>query len=297
VFTRQADRVTTRGFLVWWTRVMWAAVALVAPPAWGDALATHSTPVRVTAGVVGWTAWGLGLVALVALSTATLTIGRLVLTMAVPAQIVVAVHEPGGWPVLAVAASVAAAVGVMSAEFAQASIQASAYGAEERFPLRLPTPFIAPIVLAWLVLTTLWLIGPLTLAARSWWVGVPTSAAAVGLSVVLGRRFHRLTRRWLVLVPAGIVLHDHLLLAETVLLKRNDLRGVQLACGGPDPIDLTGLTWGAAVQVDLVQPQVVIPRLAGSDPRAMRPASVRTIVIAPSRPGQLLSAARLARLA
>ncbi len=282
--------------LLWWTRLTWAALAVVAPPAWGAALATQSRPVQLTAGVLAWTAWGVGLIALAALSTVSLTIARLICTMAVPAAVVVAVHEPGVWALAALVIGAASAVGVLSAEVAMACVRASAYGAEERFPLRPPAPFIAPMVLAWAVLTAAWLVGPLTLAARSWVLGGVLSAVAITAAVVLGRRFHRLTRRWLVLVPAGIVIHDHLLLAETVLIRRHDLSGLQLATGGPDAIDLTGMTWGAAVQIDLREPQVLIPRVGGRAGDAPTPVRVRTVVLAPSRPGALLSAARRVRL-
>jgi hypothetical protein len=287
--------VTVSRILVWWTRVTWAVLAVVAAPAWSDALAGHSTPVRVTAGIAAWTAWGVALIAVAAMSAVSLTVSRLIITIAVPATVIVAVHEPGVWSVTSVVLAGAAGVGVMSAEFARAHIQASAYGAEERFPLRPPAPFVGPMVLAWATLAVAWLVGPLALAAKSWVIGGVLSAAAVVLTVVLGRRFHRMTRRWLVLVPVGLVLHDHLLLAETVLMRRNDLIGMRLAAGGPDAIDLTGLTWGAAVQIDAREPQVVIPRVTGRGPEASRPVSVRTIVIAPSRPGQLLAAARRTR--
>lgn len=288
--------MTVSTTLVWWTRVTWAALAFVAAPAWSDALTGHSTAVRITAGIAGWTAWGVALIAVAAMSAVSLTISRLIITIAVPATVIVAVHEPGVWSVASVVLAGAAGAGVMSAEFARAQIQASAYGAEERFPLRPPAPFVAPMALAWAVLAVAWLVGPLALAARAWVIGGLLSATAVALTVVLGRRFHRMTRRWLVLVPVGLVLHDHLLLAETVLMRRNDLTGLRLAQGGPDAIDLTGLTWGATVQIDAREPQVVIPRVAGQGPEASRPVSVRTIVIAPSRPGQLLAAARRSRL-
>lgn len=282
---------------MWWVRVTWVALAVVAATAWGDALDSQDHAVQLTAAVGGWLVWGATMVALAALSTVSLTVARLTVSLAVPAQLVVAIHTPGGWAVAAVALAVAAAVGVFSAEFAQACVQASAYGAEERFPLRPPAPFLAPMVLAWAVLATAWLVGPLSLAAGAWVRGSVFTAMAVGVSVVLGRRFHRMTRRWLVLVPAGLVVHDPLLLVETVLLRRHQLSGVRLAVGGPEAIDLTGLTWGAAVQIDTAEAQPVIPRTAGRGAEAARPAWVRTLVVAPSRPGQVLAAARRARLA
>lgn len=286
--------------IVWWTRLTWVALGVVSSVAWGEALATRSESVRLTTAVVGWTVWGVALVALAALSTLSLTVARLTVSLAVPAQIVAAIDTPGSWAVVAVALACACAVGVMSADFARACVQASAYGAEERFPLRPPAPFLAPMVLAWAVLAAAWLVGPLTLAAGRWAWGVPTSAVAVALAVVLGRRFHRMTRRWLVMVPAGVVVHDPMLLAETLLLRRNDLEGLRLAGGDPEAVDLTGLTWGAAVQIDAREPQVVIPHLPrskGDDGKTPRPIRVRSIVVAPSRPGQVLMAARRARLA
>lgn len=283
--------------IVWCARIGWVATALAAATAWGDAFADRSTAVGLTAAVGGWATWGVAMIALAALSTVSLTVARLVITMAIPVQLAVAVDTPGVWAVAAVALSVVTATAVMSAEFAQACVQASAYGAEERFPLRPPAPFVAPMALAWMVLTAAWCIGPLALAARSWVLGGVVSTVAVAAAVVLGRRFHRLTRRWLVLVPAGVVLHDHLLLTETVLMRRNDLAGLQVAVGGPDAVDLTGLTWGTAVQIDAREPQVVIPRGVSQGGEPPRPARVRTIVVAPSRPGQLLTAARRVRLA
>ena len=49
--------------------------------------------------------------------------------------------------------------------------------------------------------------GPLLLAARSWVAGALCSAVAVAGAVLVGPRWHRLSRRWFVLVPAGVVVH------------------------------------------------------------------------------------------
>ncbi len=286
--------------IVWWTRLAWVALGVVGSVAWGDALATRADAVRLTAAIGGWALWGLALAAMAALSTLSLTLARLTVSLALPAQIVVAVDTPGVWAVVAVALAATCVVTAMSAEFARACVQASAYGAEERFPLRPPAPFLAPMVLAWAVLATAWLLGPLSLAAGRWALGLPVSAVAAVLTVVLGRRFHRMTRRWLVMVPAGVVVHDPLLLAETLLLRRNVLEGVRLASGDPEAVALTGLTWGTAVQIDAREPQVVIPHLprtTDDQPSAPRPIRVRSIVVAPSRPGQVLVSARRARLA
>ena len=94
-------------------------------------------------------------------------------------------------------AAVATAL-VFSGEFGEHLVQASAYGDEQRYPLRPPLAFLVPAVVSWCVLCACAVVGPLALAARAWVPGVLLTAAAVALGWFLGRRFHRLARRWLV---------------------------------------------------------------------------------------------------
>ena len=43
---------------------------------------------------------------------------------------------------------------------------------------------------------------------------------AAGLVFVVGRALHQLTQRWLVFVPAGLVVHDHLSVGDPVLFTK-----------------------------------------------------------------------------
>ena len=88
-----------------------------------------------------------------------------------------------------------------------------------------------------------------------------TLVAALALAV-LPRRFHLLSRRFLVFVPAGLVVHDHLVLAETALFRWVEVRSVERALAGTTALDLTGGALGAAVEVTLDGEQTVV-RAAG----------------------------------
>ena len=63
------------------------------------------------------------------------------------------------------------------------------------------------------------------------------------------RRWHKLSRRWFVLVPTGVVVHDHLVLAETLMMRRNEVVGLRLAPADTEALDLTGPAAGHAVEV------------------------------------------------
>ncbi len=95
------------------------------------------------------------------------------------------------------------------------------------------------------------MVGPLALAARAWVPGVLLTAAAVALGWFLGRRFHRLARRWLVLVPAGVVVHDHL-----VLLCANIGGRAHVAVSVSDTVVAARNLDAAAIIRDVVSPMI-----------------------------------------
>jgi hypothetical protein len=121
-------------------------------------------------------------------------------------------------------------------------------------------------------------------------VGVTVTAAAVALGAFLLPRFHRLTRRWVVLVPAGFVLHDHVVLAETVMFPASILRRARLALADTQAADFTGPAGGHAVEVTVSESTTVV--LAGTRAKPNGTAlHVLAFLVAPTRPGRLLHAA------
>ena len=105
---------------------------------------------------------------------------------------------------------------------------------------------------------------------------------------------HRLSRRWLVLVPAGLVVHDHLALADPVLLRRTTVRELGPAPAAPTRRHRGDLTLGAGglvVEVGLAQ-ELDLPLAVGQGRKrtvAARPAAA--FLVAPGRPGAFLRVA------
>jgi hypothetical protein len=239
-----------------------------------------------------WALWAVGLVALLVPTTVSLTVARLVAPAAPAAAsaslIAGARAVPGG---LAVAHALAAAAAVFTAEFGQRFVQGSAYGDEARFPLRPPGLYtVGPMPAAWAALAATLGAGPLLVAARQWVPGVVLTVLGVVIAFPLARRFHRLTRRWLVVVPAGVVLHDHVALAETALFRRAELAGLGLAPAGTGATDLTVRALGLALQIDLRAPAAVA--VSGVGRSAPTTATVSAVLVMPSRPGRVLEECR-----
>ena len=222
----QPVRVSTiTRWLPWVARVAWVFVAVVGGQAIEAAVDGRSAAVRWVAGVGGWAAWGVVLGALLIASVRSLTIVRVgvPVSAAVAIAVVVAGVSPADLLSFVVPAAVTLFV-VFTAEFGRSFVQASAYGDEERFPLRPPAAVGVAAVVTWLVWAAAIVAGPLLLAAHSWIAGAVVTVVAVAGTVLLAPRWHRLSRRWLVLVPAGIVVHDPVVLADTVSLRTNQVR-------------------------------------------------------------------------
>lgn len=286
--------------MIWGARLAWLAVALVGGRAIGDAVDGRSDAVAAVAVVGAWIGWAAGAVALVVPSVVTLTLLRAVVPGAIAATVTVLVF--GGGPddalLLGLPACIAALL-VTSAEVGRPYLQASAYGDERRFGLRPPLGFLAACVVTWLVWVTALIAAPLALAAAAWVVAAPAVLLAVGGALTLPRRWHQLTRRWLVFVPAGLVVHDPVVLDETLMLPRRRIVAVAPNELGPGTAagaaDLTGPTPGLAVEIVLADPaNATLARRPGEG--RGRPIAASALLVSPTRPGAVISEARRRRL-
>jgi hypothetical protein len=221
----------------------------------------RSTPVGAVAAAGLWGLWVVGLVACLVPTTVALTVLRLLAPAPAVLGVITLVDDPGATALLATLAGVALALIAFHPEIGRTFVQGSAYGDEARFPLRPPGQLVlGPLPVLWIALAASVAGGPLLLAARQWAVGAVVSAVAVGLLVVLPRRFHLLSRRFLVFVPAGLALHDHLVLAETTMFRWRAVRSFARALATTPAVDLTGGSLGAAVEVALRGPETVVRR-------------------------------------
>lgn len=143
---------------------------------------------------------------------------------------------------VAIAGVLVAAVLALSPPIEFAAANALAYGDEERYPLHTPTPLLlGPIPLAVALTGAGATAGPLLLAAGHWISGAILTIAGLPLSYLLARSMHTLSKRWFVLVPAGIALVEPLTLAEPVLVLREHIAalGRYRSTGTPrDALDL-----------------------------------------------------------
>jgi hypothetical protein len=275
----------------WIARLGWLALAAFGGAAVQSAIDGRSAAVRGVATFGGWTLWTIVAAALAIPSVWSLTIARVGTPLALAVAIATGVAGAAGVDVgvLALCALITC-LAAFSAEFGQSFVQASAYGDEVRLPLRPPAAAGAAAVATWLVWALCLIAGPLLLAARSWVGGAVLTLVALAGVVVLVPRWQRLAQRWLVLVPAGLVLHDPVVLADTVMLRTSQIGGLRLAPADTAAADLTGPASGYAVEITATESITTVFAFTPSQPHG-RAIHMTAFLVSPSRPGLALRAA------
>jgi hypothetical protein len=222
----------------------------------------------------------------------------------VPASVVVAAvtsaagADGSSTLALAIPAAVATVL-VGGADTGRLYVQASAYGDEARFPLRPPYGYLAATIVSWALWTGAVVAAPLLWAARAWVAAVVVTLLAGVASWLFPRRWHQLSRRWLVEVPAGLVVHDPVVLAETMMMPRAQLAAIGVVDGdgraASGALDLTGPTPGLALEIVLTETVTVVmaPRPATPKGTAVH---LTALLVTPSRPGAVLREADRRRL-
>lgn len=275
-------------------RAAWVLLALVATPVASDVLGGWSTAVAVVAAIAAYGGWAAALVALLVPRTSSLTVVRLVAPTAAAASLAAAAAEEVVPLDLAVALVASVAVVLAFAPWStDAFVDGSSYGPEQRFSLR--TPLVVSIV-AWItgaVLVAGVLGGPLLLAAGRWVPGAVVLLAGVGAARPGVRSIHQLSRRWVVLVPTGLVLHDPLTMPEPQLFLRQTIRHLGPGTAGiTDELvteDLTGGASGLALELVLTE---AVDLLVNQGRREAATRSVHRVLFTPARPGALLASGR-----
>lgn len=280
----------------WIVRVAWVALAVVPSPL-GDALAESGRTAQIAFTSVAWVVWAIGVLGSAWLSPVSLTTFRSVSPLAVVGLVTATLARPNLsdaevlWPLVGVGLSVVAAFAAFLPDYSAAHVQAAAYGAERRLPLRAPVPQIAPMLLTWVVTACVLAAFLFSVAAENWVLTAVTAPLAGVLVWLAATRLHRFSRRWLVIVPAGVVVHDHVLLAETFMVKSHTVTGVKAAAAPGEALDLTGVTRGSLLVVTLRDSENLalspyLARLLGTRDAV----HVRSYAVAPTLVGQALAA-------
>ena len=276
-------------------RAAWVLLPLALGPAVAEALHDLSPGPRSTASIALWLLWAVGLTVTLVPLPATLTALRL----GVPALAAVALWSaPAGTDAFRTTAGLAATTLVVAAAFSASTsdrfVDGASYGDERRFLLRTPGPVVLMLgPMATLAALAGLAIGPVLLLDARWVAGGLAAALGVPTTALAVRSLHRLSRRWIVLVPAGLVLHDHLALAEPTLLQRAGLARIGPAAVDTDAADFTQQARGLALEVRCREPHDVLPAGRG---RTTEVAAIEAFLCSPNRPDVVLDEAGRRRL-
>jgi hypothetical protein len=283
--------------LPWALRLAWVALPFTAWPAVAEALRHHHGDVRPAVAIAGWVVWGAVLLATLVPHPLGLTVLRSSAPAVAAAVVVSAATGRPSTP--AVALAVAWACGVTTLAFLPSVgvlfVNGPAYANERRYPLSPPGALLlGPVELAWVITAGLPAAAVLLLGDRHWVAGA--IAAVLGLLALrfLGAALHRLSLRWVVFVPAGLVIHDAMSLAEPVLFRRQTVAGLGLAAPGAIAVDLTQGAPGPALELRLGAP-VTVGRAHGPR-RPPEEVPATALLFRPSRPGAVLAEAARRRL-
>ena len=276
----------------WIVRAVWAVLPLAAGPAFAAALDGRSPAVRATASVGLWGVWAVTVGASLVLHPLSLTMLRTVAPGAVVA-VVWAARSPdvgfgSGAAVAAVVSVIVAAMVAFLPETGVAFVNGPAYPNERRFPLRVPGPLLfGPLAVAW----ALTVVGPaaaVLLLASSQWIAGGVAAVVAGAAVFfLGRALHGLSRRWVVFVPAGLVVHDPMSLVDPVLFPKLRIADLAVAPSSTTALDLTQRSPGLALELSLREAASLVLTKPGE--RIGPTVEADRILFTPTRPGAVLA--------
>ena len=268
----------------WIVRAAWAVLPFVTGPAFAAALDHRSDAVRTVASSGLWAVWTAALCASLVLHPVALTVLRCI----APAGAVAAVwaRDP-----FAIAATLVALLVVFLPETGVSYVNGSAYPNERRFPLRVPgLLLLGPLPVAWALAVGAPIAAALLLAAQQWLLGGVAAVGGAAATLLLGRALHGLSRRWVVFVPAGLVLHDPMTLADPVLFPKLQIAGIDAADATTSALDLTQRSPGLAIELALRETASLVLTKPGE--RVGPTVDADRLLFTPTRPGAVLREAR-----
>ena len=281
---------------VWALRIAWIAQPFTLGPVIGDALDGAGQPLRTVTSVAAWTIWAVALVGLLVPRTETLTLVRIWIPAAAAAAVwaALAAPDPDASTIVGIVAAVVAGALVLAPEIGARFVDGSSYGDERRLPLRPGAPLLlGPIQLAWAITVAGPTLGPLALLDRRWVIGSVATLVGVPAALLTARALHQLARRWVVFVPAGVVLHDLTVVREPVLFPRSTIVALGPAPADTTGHDLTDQALGLALRVRTDPPTVFAPAARRGQATAIE---ADEVLFTPTRPGAVMAVAASRRL-
>jgi len=292
---RRAERLGVSGL-----RAIWVLLPILIGPAVADALHGMDPGPRSATSAALWVCWAFCLTATLVPLPVTLTVLRVggpgVAALAVWSASVTDDLVHIGFALLA---GILVVLASFDAPVADRFVDGASYGDERRFLLRAPGPVVLVLgPLATAVTVAGAAVGPILLLHSRWVPGAVVTAVGLPLTILSLRSLHRLARRWIVLVPAGFVLHDHLALAEPTLLERAGLDQLGAAAAHTGASDFTQQARGLALEIRCRRPHDVLPvkSRGGAATPAMEVQAIEAFLCSPVRPDVVLAEAARRRL-
>ena len=269
----------------------WLAVGVLA--LFGDLIHTTLRPdddaAQTTVIAAMWLAYALVLAALLLPGPRALTVTRIGVPAGALELALAAASLSDPFAVIGHLFCVAGTLIVFHPAYAEAQVDAASYGDERRFLLRPPGPVVVALVVPMGALAVAGVAsGPLLLAGRGWAAGIVAAAVGLPAAALAAHTLYRLARRWLVFVPNGLVVHDHLAVAEPLPLGRRSIDSIGPARADTDATDLTAQAFGMALELRLAGP-VAAGVMTGRSRSEQR--SLTAMLVSPSRPAAVLATA------
>ncbi len=266
-------------------RVSVVALGLTVPLL-DQAIADYATLAGTATRIALWALWAVAFLCILVPSCTALTCLRLAApsNLAVVLFTILATDSWSPRSLVSVMLSLICVSTVFSAEVGNAFAQLSAYGDERRFLLRCPTDMVIVQCLMW----TLWVATAITAISffndENWIAGTVFAVLTAGLSYILPSRFHRFSRRWLVGVPAGVVIHDSFALAETAMFMKQSIAhiGIETNSENSEAADLSGGCRGPSITISLREFDKVILAATRKNPGG-KALHVQTMRVCPTR--------------
>ncbi len=277
---------------LWCARLVWIVLPATAGGAFADAVRGWPVGPARLATVMAWAAWAACLLALLAPRPWGTTLLRIVSPLIALAAIFTFTSTSATSAIAAIATTLVAAFLACSEPVTAAAGNALAYGDEVRYPMRIPTPLLlGPVPLAVAIAGCGAVIGPLLLADANFVVGIPLTIVGVLVAWLLVRALHALSRRWVVMVPAGVTLVDALTLVDPVLLSRDFIAAMRQVPPTPIPgpvLDIRLGSMGGGIEIELEEPAQFTRRQGRANSSLVEAEVIATSV---ARPRALLAQA------
>ena len=169
-------------------------------------------------------------------------------------------------------------------------VDGSSYGDESRFLLSTPGAILlGPVFLLWALSAGGLLVGLVSLVHEQWLAGVLGSVVGVTATAVAIPIFDRLSNRWIVFVPAGVVLHDKTALREPQLFDHLTISEFGPAPKDSPAHDLTLGALGLALRVQLTEPSNIVKN---DRSETLELTEIEGFTFSPNRPGAVVAEAK-----